>query len=46
VVTKSVTAKVRKVEIERAASLWWHCSTATVNDPRETIKRHWKNNNK
>jgi len=41
---KSVTAKVKKVEIELAASLWRHCSRATVNHPRETIKRHWKIN--
>jgi len=40
VVTKSVTAKVKKVEIELATSLCWHGSTATVNHPRETIKRH------
>jgi len=24
---KPVTADVKKIEIEHAASLWWHCST-------------------
>jgi len=35
---KSVTAEVRKVEVELAASLWWHCLTATC----EIVKKHRK----
>jgi len=30
VVYKPVTAKVKKVEIEFAVSLCWHCSTETL----------------
>ena len=37
-VEKSVTATIKKVEIEVAASLSWHCSTANVNHLRETMK--------
>jgi len=36
-VNKSVTTEVRKVEIELAASLWRHCSTATTN-----LRQEWE----
>jgi len=37
VINKSVTVKVKKIEIEVAASLWCHCSTATVDHPSEVV---------
>jgi len=37
VANKSVTAEVRKVEIELAASLWCHCPKATVNHQSLTV---------
>jgi len=41
-VNKSVTAKVRKVEIEHAASPSCHWLTATVNHLSEVMKKHGK----
>ena len=37
---QSVTAAVRKVEIELAASLWWHCSTAAVKSQKSMENQH------
>jgi len=34
----TASAKVKKVEIELAVSLWWHGSTALIIYLRETIK--------
>jgi len=39
---KSVTAEGRKVEIEIAASLWRHCSTATLRLLRGVVKKNVK----
>jgi len=43
--SKYVTAEVKEVEIELAASLWWPCSTGTINHLlKEIVKKGWKSN--